>query len=138
MMLVLGARPQIIKSAPLIHLASEDPKIHFEIVHTGQHYDYEMTKIFFEGLKIPDPIVNLEVGSGTHAWQTGEIMIRLEKALTERKPDLVLVPGDTNSTCMHNVLHTPHAYIYSQLIFPCAHNIREKAEGIYLCLKVLS
>lgn len=75
--LVLGARPQIIKSAPLIHLASKDPEIYFEIVHTGQHYDYEMTKVFFEELNIPDPILNLEVGSGTHAWQTAEIMIRL-------------------------------------------------------------
>ena len=96
--LVLGARPQIIKSAPLIHLASKDPEIYFEIVHTGQHYDYEMTKVFFEELNIPDPILNLEVGSGTHAWQTAEIMIRLEKILTRQKPDLVLVPGDTNST----------------------------------------
>jgi len=96
--LVLGARPQIIKSAPLIHLASKDPEIYLEIVHTGQHYDYELTKIFFEELNIPDPIANLEVGSGTHAWQTAEIMIRLEKILAKQMPDLVLVPGDTNST----------------------------------------
>ena len=97
-MLVLGARPQIIKSAPFIHLASKDNEVALKIVHTGQHYDYEMTKIFFEELNIPDPIVNLEVGSGTHAWQTGEIMIRLEKILSKNEPDLVLVPGDTNST----------------------------------------
>jgi len=95
---VLGARPQIIKSAQLIHLASKDPEIHLEIVHTGQHYDYELTKIFFEELNIPDPIANLEVGSGTHARQTAEIMIRLEKILIKQRPDLVLVPGDTNST----------------------------------------
>lgn len=96
--LVLGARPQIIKSAPLIHLASKNPETHLEIVHTGQHYDYEMTKIFFEELNLPDPIVNLKVGSGTHAWQTGKIMILLEKILTKQRPDLILVPGDTNST----------------------------------------
>jgi len=96
--LVLGARPQIIKSAPLIHLASKDPETHLEIVHTGQHYDYELTKIFFEELNIPDPIANLEVGSDTHARQTAQIMMRLEKILTKQKPDLVLVPGDTNST----------------------------------------
>lgn len=96
--LILGTRPQIIKSAPLIHLASKDTELHFEIIHTGQHYDYEMTKIFFEELSIPSPIVNLEVGSGTHAWQTAEIMMRLERVLTKHKSDLVLVLGDTNST----------------------------------------
>jgi len=96
--LVLGARPQIIKSAPIIQKARKEPEVQLEIVHTGQHYDYEMTKIFFEELSIPDPLVNLEVGSGTHAWQTAEIMIRLEKFLTEHTPDLVLVPGDTNTT----------------------------------------
>jgi UDP-N-acetylglucosamine 2-epimerase (non-hydrolysing) len=114
-MLVLGARPQIIKSAPLIHLAGKDHEIHFEIVHTGQHYGYEMTKIFFEELDLPDPTVNLEVGSGTHAWQTAGIMIRLEKILTERKPDLVLVPGDTNSTLAGALtaskLHIPVGHI---------------------------
>lgn len=113
-MLVLGARPQIIKSAPFIHLANKDKEISLEVVHTGQHYDYEMTKIFFEELKIPDPTVNLEVGSGTHAWQTSEIMIRLEKILTKEKPDLVLVPGDTNSTLAG-------ALTASKLQIPVAH-----------------
>jgi UDP-N-acetylglucosamine 2-epimerase (non-hydrolysing) len=94
----LGARPQIIKSAPVIHKANRDPEVHLEVVHTGQHYDYKMTKVFFEELNIPDPIINLEVGSGTHAWQTAEVMIRLEKFLIEQKPDFVLTPGDTNST----------------------------------------
>jgi len=115
LMLVLGARPQIIKSAPLIHLASKDNEINLKIVHTGQHYDYEMTKIFFEELNIPDPIANLEVGSGTHAWQTAEIMIRLEKILTKQKNDLILVPGDTNSTLAGALtaskLHIPVGHI---------------------------
>jgi len=96
--LILGARPQIIKSAPFIYLASRDKWINLSIIHTGQHYDYEMTKIFFEELNLPDPSVNLNVGSGTHAQQTARIMLRLEKILGRQKPDLVVVPGDTNST----------------------------------------
>ena len=113
--LVLGARPQIIKSAPLIHLASGDRQVLFSIIHTGQHYDYEMTKIFFEELSLPDPEVNLNVGSGTHAQQTAKIMLRLEKILQKQKPDLVIVPGDTNSTIAGALtavkLHIPVAHI---------------------------
>ena len=96
--LVVGTRPQIIKSAPLIHLASKDEQIRLQIVHTGQHYDYEMTKIFFEELDLPDPDTNLGVGSGTHAEQTAKIMLRLDEIWKKQRPDLVLVPGDTNST----------------------------------------
>ncbi|MEM2703868.1 MAG: UDP-N-acetylglucosamine 2-epimerase (non-hydrolyzing) [Candidatus Bathyarchaeia archaeon] len=113
--LVLGARPQIIKSAPLIHVASKDKQIRLSIIHTGQHYDYEMTKIFFEELQLPDPIANLNVGSGTHAQQTAKIMLRLEKLLQKQKPDLVVVPGDTNSTLAGALtaakLHIPVAHI---------------------------
>lgn len=113
--LVLGARPQIVKSAPLIHLASNDKQIRLDIIHTGQHYDYEMTKIFFEELKLPDPIVNLNVGSGTHAQQTAKVMLRLEKVLQKQKPDMVIVPGDTNSTLAGALtavkLHIPIAHI---------------------------
>jgi UDP-N-acetylglucosamine 2-epimerase (non-hydrolysing) len=98
LMLVLGARPQIIKSAPLIREASTKSEIELQIVHTGQHYDFEMSKIFFNELGLPSPLVNLGVGSGSHAWQTGKIMIGLEEAMLKLKPDLVLVPGDTNST----------------------------------------
>jgi UDP-N-acetylglucosamine 2-epimerase (non-hydrolysing) len=96
--LVLGTRPQIIKSSPFINLASRDKEVRLEIVHTGQHYDYEMTKIFFEELDLPDPDANLDVGSGTHAEQTARIMLRLEENWKKNKPELVLVPGDTNST----------------------------------------
>jgi UDP-N-acetylglucosamine 2-epimerase (non-hydrolysing) len=113
--LILGARPQIVKSAPFIHLANKDEQIHLEIIHTGQHYDYEMTKIFFEELNLPDPIANLNVGSGTHAQQTAKIMLRLEKLLQRQKPDLVIVPGDTNSTLAGALtaakLHIPVAHI---------------------------
>ncbi len=113
--LVLGARPQIVKSAPLIHLANKDEQISLNVIHTGQHYDYEMTKIFFEELHLPDPIANLNVGSGTHAQQTAKIMLRIEKILQKQKPDLVLVPGDTNSTLAGAVtaakLHIPVAHM---------------------------
>ncbi|MCS7124893.1 MAG: UDP-N-acetylglucosamine 2-epimerase (non-hydrolyzing) [Candidatus Bathyarchaeota archaeon] len=113
--LVLGARPQIIKSAPFIHLASEDKQVHLDVIHTGQHYDYEMTKIFFEELKLPDPLVNLNVGSGTHAQQTAKVMLRLERILQKQKPNLVVVPGDTNSTIAGALtaakLHIPVAHM---------------------------
>ena len=96
--LVLGARPQIIKSAPLIHLATQSSEIYFDVVHTGQHYDYEMSRIFFDEFQLPDAIENLEVGSGTHAWQTAQMTIRLEEILKSKQPDIIVVPGDTNST----------------------------------------
>jgi UDP-N-acetylglucosamine 2-epimerase len=96
--LVLGARPQIIKSAPLIQLATKSSEIRFDVVHTGQHYDFEMSRVFFDEFQLPGPLANLAVGSGTHAWQTAQIMIRLEKILESEQPDLIIVPGDTNST----------------------------------------
>jgi UDP-N-acetylglucosamine 2-epimerase (non-hydrolysing) len=96
--LVLGARPQIIKSARLIKLASQDEQLVLSIIHTGQHYDYEMTKVFFEEFSLPEPSVNLGIGSASHAQQTSKILSSLEPVLLAQKPDLVLVPGDTNST----------------------------------------
>ena len=97
-MLVVGARPQIIKSAPIVHEASGDAEVEFQLVHTGQHYDFEMSRIFFGELELPDPVVNLGVGSGSHGRQTGKMMIGLEGAIEKLRPDVVLVPGDTNST----------------------------------------
>ena len=97
LMLVVGTRPQIIKSAPIIHELTKHREIDFQLIHTGQHYDYEMSKIFFEELELPDPLVNLGVGSGSHVYETAEIMIRLEKVILDVKPNLVIVPGDTNS-----------------------------------------
>jgi len=96
--LILGARPQIIKSAPIIHEALKHSEIDLRIIHTGQHYDYKMSKLFFDELGLPDASVNLGVGSGYHGWQTGIMLLKIEKALIEHKPDFVLVPGDTNST----------------------------------------
>ena len=66
--LVVGTRPQIINSALLIHYLARDPEVNFILVHTGQHYDYGMSKVFFEELSLPDPNYNLGVGSGSHAW----------------------------------------------------------------------
>jgi len=102
--LVAGARPNFMKVAPLLraidkHNASaEGETIEPFLIHTGQHYDYEMSQIFFEELKLPQPDVHLGIGSGTHAEQTGKTMIEVEKVLFAQKPDLVLVVGDVNST----------------------------------------
>jgi UDP-N-acetylglucosamine 2-epimerase (non-hydrolysing) len=85
--LILGARPQIIKSMPFIHLSNEDKQVKLSIVHTGQHYSYEMTKVFFEEFSLPEPTINLNVGSGSHAQQTAKIMTRLEPLLQKQNPD---------------------------------------------------
>ena len=83
LMFVVGARPQIIKSAPVIREARKHDEIELQLVHTGQHYDFEMSKIFFDEMALPEPLANLGVGSGSHAWQTGSMMIELEKAMVE-------------------------------------------------------
>jgi UDP-N-acetylglucosamine 2-epimerase (non-hydrolysing) len=94
--IIVGTRPQIIKTAPVIQEALKQ-RLELEIIHTGQHYDYRLSQVFFEEFELPDPKVNLEVGSGSHAYQTGEIMLRLEKYLLQNAYSLVLIPGDTNS-----------------------------------------
>lgn len=93
---IVGARPEFIQVWPLrVALSGGQHEI---LVHTGQHYDYEMSKLFFEELDIPEPAYNLGVGSGSHAKQTAEILVRLEEILLTECPDLVIVLGDTNST----------------------------------------
>ena len=95
---VVGARPNLPKIAPLIREMRRHPEIEPILVHTGQHYDDTLSDIFFRQMGIPKPEVNLEVGSGSHAAQTAEILKRIEPVLIEYKPDLVLVVGDVNST----------------------------------------
>ncbi|MDN5321109.1 MAG: hypothetical protein PWP49_1529 [Thermococcaceae archaeon] len=93
---VFGTRPEIIKLAPVIR-AFEKRGIEPLIIHTGQHYDYEMSKIFLEELELHKIDYHLEVGSGTQAYQTGIAMIKIEEVLMEEKPDVTLVQGDTNT-----------------------------------------
>ncbi len=100
--LIAGARPNFMKIAPIIEAiesaAQKGGHLRYRLVHTGQHYDQAMSGSFFEQLGIPAPHVNLEVGSGTQAEQTGNIMARYEKAINAGRPDLCLVVGDVNST----------------------------------------
>ena len=95
--LIAGARPNFIKIAPLIKELNETG-IEFKIIHTGQHYDHNMSKIFFDDLEIPEPDIHLNIGSASHAVQTAKIMIEFEKVILKEKPLLVVVVGDVNST----------------------------------------
>ena len=97
--LVVGARPNFIKAAPLIKKLHEN-EIDFEtkLIHTGQHYDRNLSELFFEQLQMPKPDIYLGVGSGTHASQTARIMVEIERSFTDIRPDLVVVFGDVNST----------------------------------------
>ncbi len=112
---VVGARPQFIKAA-MVSRALAEAGIEEVLIHTGQHYDVNMDRVFFEELGLPMPRVHLGVGSGTHAEQTGRMMIRLEAALHEMRPapDWVLVYGDTNSTLAG-------ALVAAKLKLPLAH-----------------
>ncbi|MGV8073281.1 MAG: non-hydrolyzing UDP-N-acetylglucosamine 2-epimerase [Syntrophobacteraceae bacterium] len=95
---VVGARPNFMKVAPVMAALAECANVSQVLVHTGQHYDANMSRIFFEELGLPKPDVNLEVGSGSHAMQTAQIMMRFEEVVLAQKPDMVLVYGDVNST----------------------------------------
>jgi UDP-N-acetylglucosamine 2-epimerase (non-hydrolysing) len=93
---ILGTRPEIIKMSPVIR-ECERRGIDYFILHTGQHYSYEMDRLFFEQLELPEPDYSLDVGSGTHAGQTAKIMTGVEDVLVKESPDVVLVQGDTNT-----------------------------------------
>lgn len=95
---ICGARPNFMKIAPLMRAYKQHPSIQPLLVHTGQHYDHNMSDLFFKQLNIPEPDINLEVGSGSHAIQTAQIMTKFEPIVLEHKPDIVLVVGDVNST----------------------------------------
>jgi UDP-N-acetylglucosamine 2-epimerase (non-hydrolysing) len=96
--LVASARPNFMKAAPLYHILKKKSWAKTILVHTGQHYDWDMSDAFFKDLELPPPHVNLGVGSGTHAEQTSRIMLAYEPVLCRHKPDLVIVVGDVNST----------------------------------------
>jgi len=126
--LVVGARPNFMKIAPLIRAIDKNndsthgpalPKIHSILVHTGQHYDYNMSDSFFKDLSLPEPDMYLGVGSGTHAEQTGNVLIKFEKVLLEERPHLVIVVGDVNSTLACALaavkLHIPVAHVEAGL-----------------------
>lgn len=99
LMVVVGARPNFMKAAPLMHqLLKNSEKFQITFVHTGQHYDHKLSQLFFDQLGMPKPDINLGVGSASHAEQTASIMIALEKLMIERGTDAVVVFGDINST----------------------------------------
>jgi UDP-N-acetylglucosamine 2-epimerase (non-hydrolysing) len=134
---IVGARPNFMKVAPIIRaidshnaaihqspITNHQPPvtnhpspvpIHHILVHTGQHYDYEMSQVFFQDLKLPQPDYHLGVGSGTHAEQTGRVLIEVERVLMKEKPDLLVVVGDVNSTLAAALaaakLHIPVAHV---------------------------
>lgn len=116
---IVGARPNFMKIAPIQRLMQASNKLEAILIHTGQHYDEKMSRSFFEDLELPEPDLYLGVGSGTHAQQTAAVMIELEKAVLELKPDLVLVVGDVNSTLAAAVvaskLHLPIAHVEAGL-----------------------
>ena len=122
---IVGARPQIIKAAAVSRAIAAhnkqkpDRTINEVIVHTGQHYDENMSQIFFKELDIPQPDYNLAVGSASHGVQTGKMLERIEKVLTKQRPDLCLIYGDTNSTLAGGLaaakLHIPVAHIEAGL-----------------------
>jgi UDP-N-acetylglucosamine 2-epimerase (non-hydrolysing) len=95
---VVGARPNLMKAAPVIEVLRRRAGVTAMLIHTGQHYDREMSQLFFEQLGLPKPDLDLHVGSASHGEQTGQIMIRFEPVLKQEKPDLVMVFGDVNST----------------------------------------
>lgn len=117
---IVGARPQFIKLAPVLKaFHALRPEIHSFVLHTGQHYDYQMSRIFFKELELPDPDVHLGIGSGSHAYQTGEMLKGIEAVLLRERPLAVIVYGDTNSTLAGALaaakLHIPVAHIEAGL-----------------------
>lgn len=111
---VVGARPNFMKASPVIAALNQYKQVRQTLVHTGQHYDTNMSEIFFNQLGLPKPDINLGVGSASHAVQTAEIMIRFEQVILEARPDIVLVYGDVNSTIAA-------ALVCAKLMVPVAH-----------------
>ncbi len=111
---VVGARPNFMKAAPVLRALAALKATKQTLVHTGQHYDANMSGVFFEQLGMPQPDINLEVGSGSHSRQTAEVLTRFEPVVREQRPDLVLVYGDVNST-------VAAALVCAKLLIPLGH-----------------
>lgn len=111
---IVGARPNFMKAAPVFAALRRYPEVRQALVHTGQHYDANMSDVFFQELGIPAPDVNLQVGSGSHAQQTANIMSRFEAVVIENRPDMVVVYGDVNSTIAA-------ALVCAKLMIPVMH-----------------
>jgi UDP-N-acetylglucosamine 2-epimerase (non-hydrolysing) len=111
---IVGNRPQFIKLSPILKATGGYKEIENIILHSGQHYDYNMSRVFFDELGIPEPDYNLEVGSGTHGIQTGKMLMGLDRILLKEKPNCVIVYGDTNTTLAG-------ALASYKLHYPCAH-----------------
>ena len=103
-LLIAGARPNFMKIAPIFREALKHNQVKCKIVHTGQHYDYEMSEAFFEDLELPKPDFFLSAGSGSHAVQTAKIMVAFEELCQNQRPDLIIVVGDVNSTLACSVV----------------------------------
>jgi UDP-N-acetylglucosamine 2-epimerase (non-hydrolysing) len=112
--MIVGARPNFMKAAPLMREFASRSGIEARLVHTGQHYDKNMSKIFFEDLELPEPDIYLGVGSGSHAEQTARVMVEFEKIVLGDRPDLIIVVGDVNSTIACSITG-------SKLWIPVAH-----------------
>jgi UDP-N-acetylglucosamine 2-epimerase (non-hydrolysing) len=112
--LIAAARPNFMKIAPLYHALVKEPELEPVIVHTGQHYDLNMSDAFFQDLRLPEPHIHLGAGSGSHAEQTGRVMIAYEKVVMEKRPDMVVVVGDVNSTIACTLAATKVAYSLSK------------------------
>ena len=114
---VIGARPQFVKAAMVSRAMNDD--LQEEILHTGQHFDENMSRVFFDELGIPEPAVNLQISGGSHATMTGAMLVALESQFIQRKPDAVLIYGDTNSTVAAALaaakLHIPVAHVEAGL-----------------------
>ncbi len=94
--IILGTRPEIIKMSPIIRMC-ESQKIDYMVLHTGQHYSYDLDRVFFKDLELPDPNYNLDIRSGTRAEETGKMLMGIEKILLDEMPEIILVQGDTNT-----------------------------------------
>src|SRR6476646_629258 len=111
---VVGARPNFMKIAPIVEEMKKERDLMGVLVHTGQHYDDGMSDVFFRDLGIPVPDIHLGVGSGSHAEQTARVMVEFEKVCLERKPGLIVVVGDVNSTMACTI-------VAAKLVIPVAH-----------------